>query len=165
VSLLHAGSYTLRAYSIIPEHWPTVPPQHLAEIDPRAIPALDLPPPQKIGSPSFFFIFFSSFFQCSTTPLPPRILTHDGPCFKLADQSPKPLGHRNWPRILFLLDLWWGGGGGCRCKPVICLRNARFLCQRTNVPRIPWLYPRGNYSLVGERIGINLLYGKLSMRI
>jgi len=120
VSLLHAGSYTLRAYSIIPEHWPTVPPQHLAEIDPRAIPALDLPPPQKIGSPSFFFIFFSSFFQCSTTPLPPRILTHDGPCFKLADQSPKPLGHRNWPRILFLLDLWWGGGGGGRVPVYTC---------------------------------------------
>jgi len=27
------------------------------------------------------------------------------PVFKLADQSPKPLGHRNWPIILFLLDL------------------------------------------------------------
>ena len=27
------------------------------------------------------------------------------PVLKLADQSPKPLDHRNWPRILFLLDL------------------------------------------------------------
>jgi len=35
----------------------------------------------------------------------PRIRTRDGPCFKLADQSPKSLDHRNWPIILFLLDL------------------------------------------------------------
>jgi len=27
------------------------------------------------------------------------------PVFKLADQSPKPLDHRNWPITLFLLDL------------------------------------------------------------
>ena len=27
------------------------------------------------------------------------------PCFKLAHQSPKPLDHRNWPIVLFLLDL------------------------------------------------------------
>jgi len=35
----------------------------------------------------------------------PRIRTHDGPCFKLADQSPKLLDHRNWPIILFPPDL------------------------------------------------------------
>jgi len=32
----------------------------------------------------------------------PRIRTHDGPCFKLADQSPKPLDYRNWPIMIFL---------------------------------------------------------------
>ena len=35
----------------------------------------------------------------------PRIRTHDGPCFKLADQSPKPLDHRNRPMILLPLNL------------------------------------------------------------
>jgi len=87
--------YKLRAYST--RHWLAVPPEYLAGIDPRALPTLDLPHSKKSGSPSFFLML-----DYSTAP---RIRTHDGPCFKLADQSPKPLDHRNWPIILFLLDL------------------------------------------------------------
>jgi len=62
-------------------------------INPRPTPQQN-----KSGSPSLFF-------KCSTTPLPPGFELMMVPAFKLADQSPKPLDHRNWPIILFLLDL------------------------------------------------------------
>jgi len=63
---------------------------------PKGITSTRPAPQQKTGSPSIFNARLLH---------RPRIRTRGGPCFKLADQSPKPLGHRNWPIIFFLLDL------------------------------------------------------------
>ena len=55
----------IRTCSMIPEHQPAVPLQHLAGIDPRALPTLDLPPSKKVVRRAFFFFLMLDY---STAP-------------------------------------------------------------------------------------------------
>jgi len=61
ISFCSVDNITLTVYDtsyghIAPEHWLAVPPQHLAGIDPRALPTLYLPPSKKVVRRALFLM-------------------------------------------------------------------------------------------------------------